>query len=62
MNKFEDRVLAITRIQSGDKDEVNIRFIDLLSTSKPVDIRLSLEDFSKAVFGDMYINCKVRKG
>ena len=57
MNKFEYCVMSITKIQSPDKDEINIRLVDNVCTGKPLDIRVCLEDFSKAIFGDIHINC-----
>ena len=65
MEKFEDSILSITRIQAGDEDEINIRIISgecEVFPGKPLDIRLSLEDFARAVFGDIHVNCKMRKG
>ena len=62
INKFQDALISISRVQSGDKDEVNIRLIPEDLVGESLDMRLSLENFSKAIFGDIHINCKVRKG
>jgi hypothetical protein len=62
MNKFQNSVISISRIQSSDVDEVNIRLIPEDLIGECLDIRISLQHFSEAIFGDIHRKCKVRKG
>lgn len=61
IEEFKDQFMTITRIQGSirlPQEEVNIRIIE---GGKPIDIRVGIEDFAKALFGDILVNCRVRK-
>ena len=56
--EWKSQELTISRTQGNLHDEINIRLIDGV---KVIDVRVSPADFTKAIFGDFFIPCKVRK-
>ena len=59
--EWESQEMTITRIQGSTiepQEWVNIRII---KEGNPFDIRVGIEDFAKALFGDILVGCKVRR-
>ena len=60
IKEFKNPSMTITRIQGSIREPQELVNIRIIEEDKPLDIRVGIEDFAKALFGDILVNCKVR--